>query len=100
MCECSGDDVAQHGWFRCTPESRAMLAEERESLATDEARHADRDEQRARELFDTDRRHVPGIGVVASAINRDAVDLLKRDPSEYFRLLRIWRSMRRQPLRP
>lgn len=61
---------------------------------------AERDEQRACELFDSDRRHVPGIGIVASAVNRDAVDMLKRDPEEYFRLLRIWRVMRRTPSRP
>jgi hypothetical protein len=35
-CEygCSGDDEAIHnGWYRCTPESRAILAEERAKLA-------------------------------------------------------------------
>jgi hypothetical protein len=32
-CRCTGDDVAVHnGWFRCTPESRAMLAQERKRL--------------------------------------------------------------------
>lgn len=34
---CTGDDVAVHnGWFRCTPESRAMLVDERAKLAADE----------------------------------------------------------------
>jgi hypothetical protein len=36
---CTGDDVAvHHGWFRCTPQSRAMLAEERKTAATLEDR--------------------------------------------------------------
>lgn len=31
---CTGDDMAVHyGWFRCTPQSRAMLVEERAQLA-------------------------------------------------------------------
>lgn len=34
---CSGDDVKVHyGWFRCTPESRAILVEQRKRLAADE----------------------------------------------------------------
>ncbi len=38
-CElgCTGDDKAVHyGWFRCTRESRAILAEERKKLAAEE----------------------------------------------------------------
>jgi hypothetical protein len=31
---CTGDDVTVHyGWFRCNPESRAMLADEHRQLA-------------------------------------------------------------------
>lgn len=31
---CTGDDVAVHnGWYRCTPESRKLLAIERQCLA-------------------------------------------------------------------
>jgi hypothetical protein len=33
QCRCTGGDVAVHyGWFRCTPESRLLLAEERAKL--------------------------------------------------------------------
>jgi len=36
-CGCSGDDVAlHHGWYRCTPESRALLAQERKRLEAEE----------------------------------------------------------------
>ena len=36
-CECEPDEVTTHfGWFRCTPESRALLAEERIAIAEEE----------------------------------------------------------------
>ena len=54
-CECEPDEVTTHfGWFRCTPESRAMLAEERIALAIAEEGSARRDDPRREggELWD------------------------------------------------
>ena len=35
---CTGDDVNTHfGWYRCSPESRALLAIERQQLADNDS---------------------------------------------------------------
>ena len=48
------------------------------------------DVDKARDLFGDKSKYVPGVGLVAPAVNHDAVELLGDDPDEYFRLNRIW----------
>lgn len=52
------------------------------------------DFQRACQLFGHNSTYIPGVGLVGDAINEDAVELLKADPEEYFRLNRIWQESR------
>ena len=52
------------------------------------------DSRRARELFADRSTYVEGVGRVGPAVHADAVALLKEDPDEYFRLSRIWQSIR------
>jgi hypothetical protein len=51
------------------------------------------DQERARELFERRYYASPDSGIISDAINHAAIELLKSDPDEYFRLSRIWRRM-------
>lgn len=51
------------------------------------------DEDRARELFQRIYHIDADSSIIFDAVNHAAIELLKSDPDEYFRLSRVWRGM-------